>query len=465
MKKTGLFLPVFFGLVLVARFIYPLVYTPTEFLYSDMLRHHATGKTFFDPGFDNAISFKLHQLYMWILVTVDKLWFANTLNGLQCFAMPICWFLLVKELTQSNKTALRLSTIIGLIPQGLTIYSFFMPETLLLILLPLSLWAGIKFLRLPTLGSFTLATVIGLATFFVRGTVFPVTVGLLVIMMFRVPNKAVAFLIAVLLYVATFTLGALHTRKAINVYAPNGFSLPTQIYAYSGSKEYRTNIDGTYFFWGSPTFLASPFSPFYEYKSFRRDNRFNIIIDTADGTKDWQRILDNLKSRNGSAGYLWKMFKENTIFYMFSRSWPNDRGDVPIMKYSVHFRYIWPPLILLITFWIPIYLYRRFVTFYSTVFTTSHTSQPFTASHTTSPSLSPPDLTAEDYIQKIICVIQHATAVDIFLAITWLFNLSFFLGFTQGIMEGRYRLPIEPMIVIAIYLLACKHGKRLKGVF
>jgi hypothetical protein len=106
----------------------------------------------------------------------------------------------------------------------------------------------------------------------------------------------------------------------------------------------------------------------------------------------------------------WCHWRENQLFLLFGSSWPDSLGSIesPLHYLNLHSRWIWAPLIILLL-----------------------AATPFIR-------------TRPEEMLILLC------AVGIFLC----------LSFQQtAVMEGRYRKPLEPLLIISCYIIFRRFGK------
>jgi hypothetical protein len=134
-----------FGLLLLARLLYPFFNSPLEHLFSDPLRHWENGARFLHPGIMGGIDPFLYQLWIYGLRCVAQ-GAAPAVSlgcGILCAAMPYGWYRALREL-QTRDRALIGALIVGLIPESVGLYAYFMNETLLLSLLGFCFWITLR---------------------------------------------------------------------------------------------------------------------------------------------------------------------------------------------------------------------------------------------------------------------------------------------------------------------------------
>jgi len=179
-----------------------------------------------------------------------------------------------------------------------------------------------------------------------------------------------------------------------------------ELYLVSGAKVYETtytkprNWTYTYSF-SSPSLYISPFYPFYDWKSVRKGTfKYTTNVDTlGQDLKDlyWKTLAKNKH-------LMPRLIYENLVVLAFGHAWPESGKDSPQGLICLYERWIWFP----VTFWAVLgslwFIYRR------------------------------------RQIRFVPALAIFATAL--------------LYGAQLVVMEGRYRKPIEPVVLLALYWLA-----------
>jgi hypothetical protein len=279
-------------------------------------------------------------------------------------------------------------------------FSFFMNETLLLPLLGACFAATAAAMQRRSLGWFVLAAALWILCVLTRSVVLPIGVIALAWALWRQQKKALSVAAVVVIAALGFWYPSVRAYPVLNRYTPFGDNLTQPIYFASGAHSYQVKYvgRGTYGF-ASPSFYVSPFYPFYEWKT-SRTGQFSFTCDPAKKGEDLRETLRQqiVANRKKLPRLVW----ENILILLFSHSWPDSgtAGTAPVI--CLWERWIWFPIILFTMLRSLLYLKRRgiaLVPIYSTLFTLG-----LFASH-------------------------------------------------GAIMEGRYRKPLEPVLVLALFWL------------
>ena len=135
----------------------------------------------------------------------------------------------------------------------------------------------------------------------------------------------------------------LHARAALNYFAPLGNLYLNEIYHASDNKDIQIDFgpQGRYIF-GSPSYYNPTFYPFSNWTTSRR-GVLAIAVDLQRGRADWIGVLAQMPRRD--LGSRWRDFGENLCYLFFGQSWPdNDRGTV-VGWLAVWSRWLWLPMV------------------------------------------------------------------------------------------------------------------------
>ena len=386
--------------VLVLRLLYPFFNSPLDHLYSDPLRHWENGRNFLQPSVMGSGDPFLYQLWLFGLQRIAGSSSAAILLGcgLLCAAMPYGWYRALREF-MSRTAALASAVVIGLWPAFLGPYAYFMTETLLLTLTGFGFWLTLRALRRSTLSAFSLAWALWLAAGFTRIVLLPIGAVCLGLIWLWQPHKWRSLAAALVLTLALAIPAGLHARSALGYFSPLGNLYLNEIYHASGKKDIELDFgpQGSYVF-GSPSFYNPTFYPFSDWTTSRAGT-VTIAVDTRLGRADWQRWL--LRERQQGPGGQLRDFAEDLCYLLFGQAWPdNDRATV--------------------VGWLEVWLRWCFL--------------------------------------PIVLLTALAAARGLYRGREWLLPGCALMGLLllgvqrEGIMEGRYRKPIEPIFVAALAL-------------
>jgi SAM-dependent methyltransferase len=336
-----------FGVVLLWRLLFPFFDSPLLHLFSDPARHWSNGGRLFAPDLIGAGDPFLYQLWIYLLrvISHDDAPTVMLVCGLLCAAMPYGWYRALRELLPRRQALIGAITI-GVIPAFLGIYAYFMTETLLLTLTGFAFWATFRAARKRTLAAFALASAIWAAAMFTRSIALPMALlclGLLWITQRQRPAKALA---AALIFVLFALPAGWHARSTLGFFAPLGNFYLSQIYSASGNR--NISIDaGPLGGWGfgTPSFYNPTFYPFSAWTTARQGTA-SISIDVARGRASW--IAEKKRIESLRSFPWWRQYQENLIYLLFGQSWPDNDPNALSGLATVWTRWLWPPLILVV---------------------------------------------------------------------------------------------------------------------
>ncbi|HEY6453390.1 MAG TPA: hypothetical protein VIX87_12415 [Steroidobacteraceae bacterium] len=400
-----------FGGVLAVRLLYPFFNSPFAHLYSDPLRHWDTGREFLHPAVMGGSDPVLYQLWLFLLQRLADHSDAAILTGcgLLCAAMPYGWYRALREL-MPRRPALSGAIVIGLWPDFLGIYGYFMTETLLLTLTGFAFALTLRALRKRTTAAFAVACALWLAAVFTRIVVLPIALLCLALAWTAQSHKLRGAALALVLAAAAAVPAGLHARAALGYFAPLGNLYLNEIYLAGGTKSIALDFgpQGKYIF-GSPSYYNPTFYPFSDWTSSRQ-GVLTIVIDLRDGRADWQRALE--QARRGQSSSRWRDAGENLCYLFFGQSWPDNDRSTLVGAVTVWARWLWLPMVLCAAVAAAQHRYR-----------------------------------GREWLLPVCALVSV-----LLLAVQ-----------QEGIMEGRYRKPVEPIVLAALVLAWHSRGRSRRG--
>jgi SAM-dependent methyltransferase len=336
-----------FGTVLLWRLLFPFFDSPLLHLFSDPARHWANGGRFFTPDLIGAGDPFLYQLWIYLLRTVTQDDGPTVLLGcgLLCAAMPYGWYRALRELLP-RRSALIGGVIIGLIPAFVGIYAYFMTETLLLTLTGFAFWATFRSARKRTLAAYVLASALWVCAIFTRSIALPMALLCLGMLWLTQSQRLAKALCTVVAFTLLAVPAGPHLRSTLGFFSPLGNLYLSQIYSASGNHDITINA-GPLGGWGfgTPSFYNPTFYPFSKWTTDRVGTA-HIAIDVSRGRETWlaeKKRIESLRS------FPWRrQYEENLIYLLFGQSWPDNDPNALSGLASVWTRWLWPPLMLLV---------------------------------------------------------------------------------------------------------------------
>ena len=336
-----------FGTVLVWRLLFPFFDSPLLHLFSDPARHWANGERFFTPDLIGAGDPFLYQLWIYLLRAVSQGDGPSVLLGcgLLCAAMPYGWYRALHELLP-RRNALIGGLIIGLVPAFVGIYAYFMTETLLLTLTGFAFWATFRSARKRTLAAFVLASVLWVCAVFTRSIALPMAVLCLATLWLTQRQRLDKALIALAAFWIVAVPAGMHVSSTLGFFAPLGNFYLAQIYSLSGKHDIAIDAGplGSWGF-GTPSFYNPTFYPFSNWTT-DRSGTAQIKIDVARGRASW---IEEQRRMLSERTFPWRrQYEENLIYLLFGQSWPDNDPNALSGRATVWTRWLWPPLMLLV---------------------------------------------------------------------------------------------------------------------
>jgi hypothetical protein len=336
-----------FGFVLLARLLYPFFDSPLQHLFSDPQRHWENGERFLHPSVTGSSDPYLYQLWVFLLQQLSKGSAPTVLLGcgLLCAAMPYGWYRALREL-QPRSRALAGAVIIGLIPESISLYAYFMNETLLLTLLGFCFWLTLRAHRKRTREAFTLAALVWFAAAFTRVIALPMALGCLAWLWVVQPQRPSKALIGIALALLFAIPAGLHARDKLGFFAPFGNLYINEIYSAAGTREIALNYgpDGSYHF-GCPSFYNPTFYPWSNWTT-DREGVVSIAIDLPKGRAAW--VAEKNRALEQRTFPRWRQHWEDFQYLAFGQSWPNSDRNNLFGWLTLWTRWIWAPLIALV---------------------------------------------------------------------------------------------------------------------
>lgn len=331
-------------------------------------------------------------------------------NAVLSVLTPWIWHLFLKEITAKRDLALVGWAVLCGLPSWISIFSYTMSETLFLPCLGVALWLTVKFYRTHSgIACFTCAACWAFASS-IRVYALPLAVFLLAWGIFKSSQRALKVGYIVAAFALFIVPLSLRTHRLLHVWDPFGFPEMSRIYMESGKRTLRFDIsrnNGAYrwtYEFGSPALYEQPLEPVSDWHS-NREGIVQFSIEEDRGRADWDRALRNLET--SWSGRL-RLRIENYIFFNFAPSWPDNNPDRMWDRAAVSMRWIWAPLALVV-------------------------------------------ILANIYYRHELAL-SEAGVFAILTAAAWALT-----PLVPAIMEGRYRKPVEGLLLMNLLLLiACR---------
>ncbi len=321
-------------------------HNPLDYLFSDPLRHWLNGSRLFHPDIMGMSDPILYQIYVYILrgLTGDNRYLVALACGMLSVIMPWTYYRAGREFDFSKNGALMVWALIAWTPSLFTIYHYLTIETLLLPLIGLSLWMTGRFMRKGNLDAWLAVVLCWTLACLTKATVVPFAAVCLLYCWCtkrcRIEYAVTGLLLAIMLLLPN----ALRTRHYLGFFAPLGNSWIVKIQHYSGAREIKVEFGANKCGFASPSVAVQPLAPLSPWVIRRtwEETAVHVKIDPANGEEDWRRAYRSLdvswKERS-------RQLMENILLFSFAPSWPDSNRHEWDGWVTHHLRWLWLPLI------------------------------------------------------------------------------------------------------------------------
>jgi Dolichyl-phosphate-mannose-protein mannosyltransferase len=341
-------------LIVAACFVRVVVcfqHNPMDYVFSDMSRHWQNGLTFPRGGYTGAADPIMYQIYISCLrrISGDNRFLVALISSLLSLAMPWTYYRAARNFGMPKTAALWVWALIAATPSLFTMYHYIVMETLLLFLEGFAFWMTARYLReggtRPYLSSVVAWTLASLT----KPTVVPLAVVCVLWSWWKkcTPFRdiAVGFAVSVALLVPQ----AVRTKVELGFIAPFGNPWLTRIQHRSGAKTIHLDFRGPYHDnigqeYASPTCFIRPMWPLSSW-AIRRGFTSTVTTVSADykhGSHDWS---DAFKALNVTREEWLAQWRENILVTLFAPSWPETTSHQWDSRLEFYSRWIWTPLI------------------------------------------------------------------------------------------------------------------------
>jgi hypothetical protein len=336
-----------FELLLVARLLFPFFDPPVTHLYSDPQRHWDNAAYFLHPGIMGSSDPFLYQLWLWGVrrVAAQEVAIILLACGLLCALMPYGWYRALRELLPRH-WALGGAIVIALIPESISMYAYFMNETLLMSLLGACFWFTLRSYRKRTFGAYALACVAWWCAALTRTIALPMAAACLGVLWLTQQQRLRKAAATVAIAAALVIPAGLHARRNLHYFAPFGNLYSNSIYHDSGMHDVALDYGplGQYQF-GAPSFYNPTYYPFSNWTT-DRTGVVEVHIDTTRGRADWQRERERVLALRRFP--YWRQRWEDLQYLLFAQNWPNQGTSTWISAATLWTRWLWAPLVLFV---------------------------------------------------------------------------------------------------------------------
>lgn len=403
----GTFATLSFYALVAGRFFYPFFNSPLTHLSGGLSgRQWEQAGLFFTPPEMSGIDAFLYQPWLAFVryISWDEPLIVNAFCGLLCAALPVCWYYCARQLLP-KQWALVSGIIIAACPSLLTIYAYFTSETLLLPMMGLACALTATCWKRPSQILLILAIAVWITCAFTRMLAIPPAFICVVALLWRCnwPLKAAA--LAALWLGIVGGAASWHSQLSVQVYSPFGLTHLNAAMARSQTTRVYYSTDEAKNSWfRSPALSTRLFEPFSDWRINDQKAPIYLNIKTSDGYAAWNSTLDPYPI---TADLFIRQVGLNTLFLLFGPSWPEvwphnwkiEGEYIPWESNINHWwRWVWAPMIIMVT--------------------------------------------AGVWRAKLPALHHGFLSLTLMLCVLLCFQFS-------GVLEGRYRKPIEPMLIIS----------------
>ncbi len=317
------------GLILVGtlvRIIGCLLDNPLDHLFSDPSRHWMNGKRFFHPDMMGAGDPIVYQVYIFLLqwVTDENRFLVGLACGLMSAFMPWTYYRAAREFGLSKTASQTAWALIIWMPSLVTFYHYFMMETLLIALIGLAFWMSARHLRKGTTGSFLVAVGCWTLACLTKTVAIPLAIVAVGYIWWMKSMRWTPSLWGAGLVILMLVPNSVRTYRYLDWVAPFGNSWLAKIHHRSGAMWIEIYRGKNQYRFGSPSSFVQPLEPLSPWMMQRggEDTVVKVYIDRSHGKRDWVEAYHNLQ-------YTWQdwmqQWGENIFLFFFAPAWPD--GD------------------------------------------------------------------------------------------------------------------------------------------
>ncbi|MDX2111781.1 MAG: hypothetical protein SFY80_16235 [Verrucomicrobiota bacterium] len=341
---------------------------------SDCMRHwdHAKDTLNFSPSvlFDPIVYQSWMSLVQKFCLADPTL--AAIYGALLSLSCPLAWGYFFKELPLGRTLRLFGMCLIAFLPTWIGIYSYFMQETLFLPLLGLAFGLSWRALRKNDLHSFLLVVFVWILTGLTRGVGIPMAAVTVSTLWFVQKGKLPRAIYSTLILALILGPLALRSHTFCGLWSPHGSGVFNKLYCISGKQRVEMHLSrdgaGWYYIYESPMMRAYPFKELAELlppkedpnapdSAFRqkvlelsrwttaRQDALVLNVDLRKGMTDWNTAAAGIEL---TFDQRCRWIKENLLCMFFGASWPDDNPAFYFDHLAVYTRWFWLPLFIVV---------------------------------------------------------------------------------------------------------------------
>jgi hypothetical protein len=399
------------------RVAWTVEHPPTDYVYSDPARHWFDATHPLETNPLTGIDPPAYDIWLGMIahLTVGDRLAMGIYAAVLSLTAPFAWFLFARSVLRHPTLALWFWATLVWLPSWVGVFSYFMNETLLIPLIGLSLWQSVR----EDVDSGKRWVVLNLTwavTCLTRLIALPlacVAIGFALSGTRRMLRRA---LLAALVWACVLTPAAYRAKQIINIATPFGLPYPHHIYWESGMRDIYLHLSRpsraatfNYHFAANSVF-NEPLRPFSHYQ-VRPSGQVDVFVNLDKGSEDW-RAAAELYAPTFSARM--HLYGENALLFLLGDSWPDGHREFFWENVAYHFHWGWAFIVLGSVIGSVVYVCR-------------------TRSVQLMPALT---ITA-----LLVPLLSNA-----------------------GLMEARFRKPLEGIFILALFWLAERYVNRAENI-
>jgi len=330
----------------LARAVVAVVDSPSKHLFSDPARHWDNAVNFFTPGLMGGCDPIGYQLYVFAVrwITFESPVAIGVITGLLSILMPWTFYRAARSFGMPRAFSMAFWAAMCWLPSFFAIYRYFMMETLLLPLIGLGLWMTGRAIRKKSIGSLLWMTIFWSLAVMTKAQAIPLAVICFCYAVQAADRRWVAITVSALVVCILMIPNSWRTNTILGYPAPLGSGYIAQIMHASGKTHTRFVLPSGSWIYSSPSCYIAPLEPLNDWRIERGmiETMHLVKADSDNGRKDWDRALKEVgRSSETAISHLW----ENFILFLFAPSWPDSGKDYFLGLMNHWLRWIWAPLL------------------------------------------------------------------------------------------------------------------------
>ena len=391
------------------RVEWAVTHSPIDFVFSDPERHWVDATHPLDTSPMAGIDPPAYELWLGAVarITLGDRVALGIYAALLSLAAPFFWFLFARTVLKDKIWALWFWVALTWLPSWMCIFSYFMNETILIPLLGMSLWLTAREAE-DTSGRWIGLNLSWAFTCLTRIIALPVAVVAMGFALRATKFRLRRTLLTAVVWACVLIPFSFRSYQILHIATPFGLPYPHHVYWESGQREvflhFTKPSNGTVYnyYFAAPSISNEPLRPFSDYK-IRPTGRVDIFVNLDKGAADWKA---SAAANAPDFSRRIQLYGENALLFLLGDSWPDNDRRFTWQDVGYHFHWAWAVIILGAVLGSLAYTYRR-------------------RSLELLPALA--------VVSFIVPLLSNA-----------------------GVMEGRFRKPLEGIFILALFWLAEK---------